>query len=97
MRLIWTTHAKQELKAIVTYIWHDNPSAARRMRNRIETSAAYLKSQPFASRPGAITGTREPLAHPSYRIVYQVIDETVSILSKTHTARHWPPSPDGDA
>jgi len=97
VKLVWTTRAKQEFRAIVTYVWHDNAAAARRIRNRIETSAAYLRSQPFAGRPGAVAGTRELLAHPSYRIIYQVTDETVAILSVIHTARQWPPLDDGDA
>ena len=94
MRLIWTARARHELAEIVSHIWLDNPAAANRVRNRIETTAAYLKSQ---RRMGAIAGTREAIPHPSYRIVYQVADETVSILSVVHTSRQWPPEPDGDA
>lgn len=98
MRLIWTARAKGELGEIVSDIWLDNPAAAKRVRNRIETTAAYLKSQPFMGRLGAIAGTREAIPHPSYRIVYQVTDETVFILSVVHTSRHWPPVPEpGDS
>jgi len=92
VKLVWTAGARRELREIVSYIWFDDPGAAKRMRNRIETTAAYLKSQPFMGRPGAIAGTREAIPHPSYRIVYQVTDETVSILSVVHTARQWPPA-----
>jgi toxin ParE1/3/4 len=92
--LIWTTSAKRELREIASYIWSDNPAAARRVRNRIEATAAYLKSQPFAGRSGAIPGTREAIPHPSYRIVYQVTGETVFILSVMHTSRQWPPVED---
>ena len=91
MKLVWTAKARRELGEIVSHIWADNPAAAKRVRNRIETTAAYLKSQPFMGRSGAIAGTREAIPHPSYRIVYQVTDQTVSILSVVHTARQWPP------
>lgn len=97
MKLVWTASARRELREIVLYIWHDNPAAAKRMRNRIETTAAYLEKQPFMGRPGAIAGAREAIPHPSYRIVYQVTDETVSILSVVHTARQWPPVHDEDS
>ena len=94
MRLVWTARAKGDLKEIVSYIWRDNPAAAKKIRNRIETVAAYLKSQPFAGRMGAITGTREAIPHPGYRIVYQVTGDTVFILRVVHTARQWPPVED---
>jgi addiction module RelE/StbE family toxin len=92
--LVWTSRAKRDLGEIATYIWRSNPAAAKKIRNRIETLAAYLRSQPFAGREGAIAGTREAIPHPSYRIVYQVTDETVSILRVVHTARQWPPVED---
>ena len=94
MRLVWTNRAKRDLVEIVSYIWTDNPTAARKIRSRVETLAAYLKSQPFIGRMGAIVGTREAIPHPSYRIVYQVTGETVFILRIVHTSRQWPPVED---
>jgi len=89
--LVWTTEARNDLKEIVSHIWADNPAAAQKMRTRIEKTAAYLEHQPFMGRIGAIEGTREAIPHPSYRIVYQVSDETVFILAILHTRRQWPP------
>lgn len=94
MRLVWTSRAKRDLGEIASYIWRDNPAAAKKIRNRIETLAAYLKSQPFMGRMGAVAGTREAIPHPSYRVVYQVTGETVFILRVVHTARQWPPVED---
>ena len=94
MKLVWTASAKRDLGEIVSYIWLENPAAARKVRKRIEATAAYLLSQPFMGRPGAIPGTKEALPHPSYRIVYAVTDGIVSILRMVHTSRQWPPDPD---
>ena len=91
MRLVWTNRAKRDLGEIATHIWRDNPAAARKIRNRIDTLAAYFKSQPFMGRMCAVAGTREAIPHPSYRIVYQVTEDTVTILRVVHTAREWPP------
>ena len=97
MKLVWTASAKRDLGEIVTYIWFDNPTAAKRIRQRIEKTTRYLKSQPFMGRIGELPGTREAFPHPSYRIVYEVMDGTVLILRVVHTARQWPPTPDDDS
>jgi plasmid stabilization system protein ParE len=95
VKLVWTAGARRELDEIVSRIWLDDPAGAKRLRNRIEHTAALLKSQPFLGRPGMISETREAIPHPSYRIVYQVAGDTVSILAVVHTARQWPPMPEG--
>ena len=92
MRLVWTDSAKRDLGDIVTYIWFDNPAAARRIRQRIEQTTRYLSFQPYMGRIGELPDTREAFSPPSYRIVYQVSDETVSILRVVHTSRQWPPA-----
>ncbi|AYC99788.1 translation repressor RelE [Neorhizobium sp. NCHU2750] len=55
-------------------------------------AVSRLVNFPFSGRRGAVAGTREIIPHESYRIVYQVDDETVSILMIIHTARLWPPA-----
>jgi len=39
-------------------------------------------------RSGKIPGTRELLPHESYRLVYEIVGETV--LALVHTSRRWP-------
>ncbi|MDQ2704662.1 MAG: type II toxin-antitoxin system RelE/ParE family toxin [Pseudomonadota bacterium] len=96
MKLVWTNRAKNDLADVASYIWADNPAAARKIRSRIERVAVYPESQPFMGRMGAVAGTREAIPHPSCRIVYQVTGETVFILRVVHTARRWPPVEDED-
>lgn len=95
MRLIWTSHARDNLREIVSYIWNDNPPAARKIKARIEGLATRVARHPFMGRPGAIAGTREAVPHPSYRIVYQIDENTIFILAVIHTARQWPPVDEG--
>jgi len=94
VKLVWTTSAKRDLGEIVTHIWFDSPSAAKRIRERVEKTTRYLKSQPYMGRVGELPGTREAFAPPSYRIVYEVKDQTISIHRVVHTSRQWPPADD---
>ena len=96
MKLVWTARAKRELAEIVTHIWSDDPAAAKKIRGRTEHMAGHLKSHPFMGRVGAVSGTREAVPHPSYRIVYELRDDTVFVLSVVHTARLWPPVAEDD-
>jgi toxin ParE1/3/4 len=90
VRLEWTATAKRDLKDIIDYIWLDNPQAARRMNTRFRAVARLLAHSPDSGKLGAITGTREFVAHSNYR-------EAVSIMALVHTSRQWPPvEPEGD-
>jgi len=40
-------------------------------------------------------GTREFIVHPNYRLVYQLNNDTLSVMALVHTARQWPPPSDG--
>lgn len=55
-------------------------------------AVSRLKDFPFMGRRGLIAGTREVIPHESYRVVYQVEGQTISILTIIHTARRWPPN-----
>lgn len=50
-----------------------------------------LAQWPMRGRPGMVVGTRELIVHESYRLVYELENETVWVLALVHTARKWPP------
>ena len=91
MRVRWTNSARKDLRRIIAYIKADNPGAAVRMKARFDHVARILAQSPKAGRSGALPGTREFVAHPSYRLVYEVDEDEVVILTLVHTARQWPP------
>lgn len=92
MKVIWTALARSERAAIITYIANDNPRAAMRMDELFSEAATLLERHPRMGRPGKIAGTREVIPHESYRLVYEVDSDIVTILTLVHTARLWPPA-----
>ncbi|GBU15454.1 hypothetical protein AwPolaro_08320 [Polaromonas sp.] len=91
MRLIWTPEAEQDRMAVWDYIAADNPTAAARMDALFSAAAARLIEHPKLGKLGKITDTRELIPHESYRLVYEIVQETVWVLALVHTARQWPP------
>lgn len=91
MNVVWTPEAEQDRADIGDFIADDNLRAAARMDELFETAAARLAKHPRLGRPGIIIGTRELIPHESFRMVYEIKDKTVWILSLVHTSRRWPP------
>lgn len=91
MNVVWTPEAEQDRDAIWLYIAADNPRAAARLDALFSDAAARLANHPKLGRPGKIAGTRELIPHESYRLVYEIDNETVWLLTLVHTARQWPP------
>lgn len=91
MKVFWASAAEQDRADIIDYIGQDNPLAAIRMDELFTEAAGRLAEQPLLGKTGLIPGTRELIPHESYRLVYEVQDNTVWILALVHTARMWPP------
>lgn len=91
MKVRWTPEAQQDRYSVVEYIAANNPGAAIKMDELFGDSIAMLADFPLTGRVGIIPGTRELILHESYRVVYEVEEETVWIMALVHTARLWPP------
>ena len=94
MKVVWTDAARRNLDEIVSYIALDNPGAALRIDDLLVSAARRLSDFPAVGKHGAIAGTCELLPHPSYRMVYAIGADAVTILAFVHTARQWPPLED---
>ena len=90
MWVIWTDKAVSQRTEIVDYIAADDPGAAIALDERFRDAASRLIEFPESGRPGHIAGTREVFPHPHYRLVYEVDDGEIWILTLVHTARQWP-------
>lgn len=91
MRIIWTPEAQQDRADVWDCIAADNLRAAARMDELFSGAVTRLAAHPMLGRLGKIPSTRELIPHESYRLVYEITDETVWILALVHTARQWPP------
>ena len=88
----WKESARVDLLEIIDYISDDNPDAAQKLKDEIETKAAKLPSHPKMGRQGRVAGTREIVVHKNYVMVYTENVKAISILRLLHVARSWPPS-----
>jgi len=89
-KLVWKKRAQTDLLNIVRTISQDNPDAAEKLANEIESKAEQLSAHPKAFRLGRKRGTHEMVAHPNYLVIYRVQTDTVEILRIKHVAQQWP-------
>ncbi len=92
MEIRWAPAAEINRAQIFRHIEAENPDAAIQMDELFIKAVSRLQHFPFMGRRGVIKGTREIIPHESYRIVYQIDEQIVSILTIIHTARRWPPN-----
>lgn len=83
MKVVWTERAAASLEEIGSYIATDDPVAARRWLTRLMKRAELAGTLPLAGRVVPEIGrddVREVFVR-RYRIVYQVLADTVAILT----------------
>jgi toxin ParE1/3/4 len=89
--LEWGETARADLLAIVDYISDDNPDAAQRLKDEIESKVARLAEHPNRFREGRVSGTREMVVRPNYVVIYAEDARAVTVLRVLHAAQQWPP------
>jgi len=91
LSIFWSKEAQSDVRQIVRYIAKDSPSAARRMRERLQLAVLPAAESPLRYREsGRFPGTREIQAHPSYRIFYRVTDHRIEVVKVAHVRRQFP-------
>lgn len=92
MRLVWAAAARADLGEIMRHIAANDLALARSLSSEIQVRVEGLSDHPYLYRPGRVAGTREALIHPNYGLTYRAGEDTVEILSITHTCRQFPPT-----
>lgn len=88
--VVWLDEAIADLIDIVTFIAAENPSAARRLKNLLESAPLPLTEHPYLYPNGRIPGTREVVVHPNYVLVYRVTAERIEIVNVLHARQEYP-------
>ena len=94
-RVVWSKDAIDDLDGIIAYIAERNPTAARRVIDRIEQAGLRL-GEIATGRPGRVSGTYERVVPGlPYILAYAIQplpagEELIVILRAIHGARDWP-------
>jgi toxin ParE1/3/4 len=94
-RLIWSTRARAELKAITDYIKRDSKASAETVVTKLTKEVRRLKEFPFSGRvvpEWEKLSFREVIVY-DYRVVYKLGPDSVSILAIIHSRRRFPKRP----
>lgn len=83
VQVVWTRVAAENVDLIRAYIAQFDPKAAQRLAVRLIGAGESLCEFPNRGRP-ADDGLRELATIAPYVILYEVLDDTVNILSVIH-------------
>jgi toxin ParE1/3/4 len=86
---VWSPTALEDIEAIASYISRDSVSYAGTVVSRVINSTRKLEKFPFAGRivpEFGLTTLREVFAY-SYRIIYRIEDDTVTVAAVIHGRR----------
>ena len=86
----WRAQARSNMMELIRYIAQEDPLAARKMKDRIESSVLPLSEHPYLYRPGREPGTREIVAHPNYIVVYRIAVDRIEITNVLHSRQEYP-------
>ncbi len=90
MKIIWTSAAREDLRAIRAWLDERDQVAAGRVIREIREAVSLLQLQAMLGRVGQITGTRElVIQRYPYLVIYEVVSGDVRVLSVFHTSRAW--------
>lgn len=87
MTVQWSEHARTQILEIFEYVARDRPAAAERLLEGFLARVDLLIEFPEQGRAwgdGQRPDLRE-ITHESYRVVYRVRGDEISILSVRHT------------
>lgn len=87
--IIWSATARHQYLSALDYLAERNESAAERLFERVEATAASLGRRP-AGRPGYAEGTFERIVTKTpYVLVFELAGDELRILRLFHMSQDW--------
>ena len=86
-KIVWSPTARSKAKDILEYISKDNPSAALALIDQIEDKVMKLRQNPEVGRILPETNNpsiREIVVHKNYGVIYEVLQDSIEILTIRH-------------
>ena len=92
MKVYWTESAVSHLGAIHSYIAQDSPEYAKSTVDRLTRRSIQIAEYPFSGRrvPEYDADAIREVIEGSYRIIYQIADDQINVLSVIHGAMILP-------
>lgn len=88
-KVLWTGPALRDLEEMRDWISRDNPTAARRLAQRIRDAVKRVQQQPESGRvvPELAASVYREVVVAPYRIIYTVRDNSLVVLRVWHGKR----------
>lgn len=91
-KVVWTEEAERDVAEMLDWLYEQNPVAARRARSANDKAVRALARRPLLGREARQSGRRVwSLADWRRRIVYQLGDGAILILTVKHTRQNITP------
>lgn len=89
--ILWRASARDDLARIIRYVAAENPTAAKRLKDLLESCVLPTAEHPYLYRQSdRIPGMREIVAHPNYIVFYRVTTTRIEVVNVVHARREFP-------
>jgi plasmid stabilization system protein ParE len=97
LRIVWSPTARRRAQAAVDQIALDRPQASLEWLDRLVRRVELLRNLPEQGRvvPEWHESSVREVFHDPYRVIYEVLDDRLEVLTLSHFRQELPPQPPG--
>jgi len=97
LTIVWSPTARRRTQAAVDYIALDRPRVSREWLDGLVHRVELLRDLPEQGRvvPEWHEASVREVFHEPYRVIYEVVEDRIEILTLSHFRQELPPEPPG--